>query len=683
MPEMALLPKPKLWRTVIVLGGFVLLVAIFYAEENWRGKHAWESCKRGLEAKGETLDWNKFIPPPVADDQNFFAAPKMQEWFVKPSAGENPTNELVDRLNGILSENDSIVVADLTVEPSTNEIFEGDIDLRYTSFGTATFLSTPLETNMSSPNLTIPLIQFEDVPITTGIEALAKQAGVHYSLDPKIGYNQPDENGQIKPEPTVSLRWENITARQALLAMLNQYDLQLVENSSNASITMKNSDSARTYISPDAKPKVEGVLRSVIGTNVIGSQDLVFFTKSPDEIKPARMVLHSETIPDEKELVALFTQFFPNDGNNSPKIQIRQTGENSFQIAVTACSAKDYLARSHQLESDFDKIREALKRPYARMDGSYSDPITMPIPNYIAVRAVVQTLAQRAQCFLLISQPEKALDELTLMTDSRHLFESAPTRKPMTLVAALLNVAVAGIYVNTVSDGLQLKAWQEPQLILLQKQLAEINLIPPLVEAQKTEPVWFCYWIEMNQQSKVFGSVKQNYKILGLPWPRGWIYQYMANIVKLDRMPLQGFDLTNNIVSSRVLDEVARYTDDFLNQKLPYKSLAASAVPNIWKARQTTAFNQTLVNEAQIACALERYHLAHGDYPETLDALAPQFIETIPHDIIGGQSLHYRRTDDGKFLLYSVGWNETDDDGLDSLQKNKFDYTKGDWVWEN
>ena len=43
-----------------------------------------------------------------------------------------------------------------------------------------------------------------------------------------------------------------------------------------------------------------------------------------------------------------------------------------------------------------------------------------------------------------------------------------------------------------------------------------------------------------------------------------------------------------------------------------------------------------MANEAQIVCALERYRLAHGEYPGTLDALSPQFIEKIPHDIIGG-----------------------------------------------
>src|SRR5947207_1417432 len=107
--------------------------------------------------------------------------------------------------------------------------------------------------------------------------------------------------------------------------------------------------------------------------------------------------------------------------------------------------------------------------------------------------------------------------------------------------------------------------------------------------------------------------------------------------------------------------------------------LAAIGIPNCGTAWQTTAHNQALVNEAQIACALECYRLAHGDYPETLDALAPQFIAQIPHDIIGGEPLIYRQTIGGFFLLYSIGWNETDDDGKDGGT----DFTEGDWVWKN
>jgi hypothetical protein len=87
---------------------------------------------------------------------------------------------------------------------------------------------------------------------------------------------------------------------------------------------------------------------------------------------------------------------------------------------------------------------------------------------------------------------------------------------------------------------------------------------------------------------------------------------------------------------------------------------------------------------ARVAGALERYRLAHDEYPETLDTLAPQFIEKIPHAIIGGQPLPYRRTDNGKFSLYSVGWIETDDGGQIVLKERGYaDNTKGDWVWQS
>ena len=76
----------------------------------------------------------------------------------------------------------------------------------------------------------IPLISFQDVPITTAIENLTRQAGINYLLDPKVGYGQPDANGQIKPEPTLSIRWENITAEHALVALLDNYGLQLVKD---------------------------------------------------------------------------------------------------------------------------------------------------------------------------------------------------------------------------------------------------------------------------------------------------------------------------------------------------------------------------------------------------------------------------------------------------------------------
>ncbi|MGI8967322.1 MAG: hypothetical protein ACR2H1_14730, partial [Limisphaerales bacterium] len=77
--------------------------------------------------------------------------------------------------------------------------------------------------------------------------------------------------------------------------------------------------------------------------------------------------------------------------------------------------------------------------------------------------------------------------------------------------------------------------------------------------------------------------------------------------------------------------------------------------------------------------ALERYRIANGKFPENLAALSPQFLQKIPHDVINGEPLKYRHTDDGQFVLYSIGWNEKDDGGTPG--KTLFDDKQGDWVW--
>ena len=76
--------------TAVVIG----LVMLFYAEENWRGRRAWNQCKKELEARGQTLDWAAYMPARVPDEQNFFAAPRMTEWFV--GRGANSLSKSID-----------------------------------------------------------------------------------------------------------------------------------------------------------------------------------------------------------------------------------------------------------------------------------------------------------------------------------------------------------------------------------------------------------------------------------------------------------------------------------------------------------------------------------------------------------------------------------------------------------
>ena len=47
---------------------FIVLLIIFYAEEDWRGAHDWSVCQKELQAKGETLDLRQLVPPGKPED---------------------------------------------------------------------------------------------------------------------------------------------------------------------------------------------------------------------------------------------------------------------------------------------------------------------------------------------------------------------------------------------------------------------------------------------------------------------------------------------------------------------------------------------------------------------------------------------------------------------------------------
>lgn len=120
-----------------------------------------------------------------------------------------------------------------------------------------------------------------------------------------------------------------------------------------------------------------------------------------------------------------------------------------------------------------------------------------------------------------------------------------------------------------------------------------------------------------------------------------------------------------------------------LGRMNPQNFLAAICLPNFKKGCQTLAHTQALVNEAMVACALERYRVSYGEFPENLNHLIPHLIQRLPSDVVGGRPLHYRRESQNCFALYSVGWNERDDGGTAVRNENGYEVlAEGDWPWQ-
>jgi len=131
-------------------------------------------------------------------------------------------------------------VADAQAAPTTNAPV-ADAQPGPTSSPAAAPASADAAATSAQPGAVIPLIVMDDVPLTDAIKNLARQAGLNYMLDPKVAFGQIGPDGKPIPQPTVSIRWENVTAEQALNALLGNYNLQLVEDTKSkiARITVK------------------------------------------------------------------------------------------------------------------------------------------------------------------------------------------------------------------------------------------------------------------------------------------------------------------------------------------------------------------------------------------------------------------------------------------------------------
>jgi type II secretory pathway component GspD/PulD (secretin) len=71
-------------------------------------------------------------------------------------------------------------------------------------------------------NEVVPLIVIDDVPLIDAVKNLARQAGLNYLPDPKLS--------TVTNQPNVSMRLENVSAQDALFAVLETYNLQIIQD---------------------------------------------------------------------------------------------------------------------------------------------------------------------------------------------------------------------------------------------------------------------------------------------------------------------------------------------------------------------------------------------------------------------------------------------------------------------
>jgi hypothetical protein len=336
--------------------------------------------------------------------------------------------------------------------------------------------------------------------------------------------------------------------------------------------------------------------------------------------------------------------------------------------------AEDAAAVLRELESHSELLRElaaAAARLPALLSSANRDaravlhPLLEPMLTVERLHLLFQV---RGCASLALGRNADAAEDVLAGLHLARLARQLPDVRSTVRVQWLLARSLQPIW-----EGLDQHAWTEPQLAAFQHELAGFNLLADYTNAVRRVvlahiEVWRAIPDSPNPQKALLAL--SGYNLSEPVWqmqPRAWWFDSCIQLESAGRRTIAQVDLgSGRIQPENNWSELSGLPLDFTSMELLQQSLWWGASP------ASVAFAQTSVNQAVLACALERFRLLNGVYPESLDKLLPAFLDRVPHDAISGWRMIYQPGGPSSFILRGVGPNGTDD------RKNP---TSDDWLW--
>jgi len=338
--------------------------------------------------------------------------------------------------------------------------------------------------------------------------------------------------------------------------------------------------------------------------------------------------------------------------------------------------AREVLFALKKYEPVLTELGAASQRPYSTFPVHYDDGPGVLLPHLTVLKALTQLAQLQALANLEARQNENALADMKLGWSFARPLESEPL-----LISQLVRLSILQILIQPVWEGVVKHRWTDAELAEVQKMLVSVHLLEDYAHAVRGERAFHNQTLAQMRQGSFPGWEVP--KLLCGVAPNGWLYQNQLVLNRLEQEHyLPVVDATHHRVYPERCDTNA--VASVLRKRSLYNIVARLMAPAFLKVAERFARGQTAVDEAAVACALERYRLANGQLPDTLAALVPRFLDQVPPDVLDGQPLRYHPKPDGSYVLYSVGWNKTDDGGEIALTKGttpSIDAHRGDWVW--
>ncbi|MBL9174985.1 MAG: type II secretion system protein GspG [Verrucomicrobiales bacterium] len=338
--------------------------------------------------------------------------------------------------------------------------------------------------------------------------------------------------------------------------------------------------------------------------------------------------------------------------------------------------AADVLSALGRWNAELNELESASRRPYARfVPGHTGESIGVLLPQLSRAKAISTLLRLRCAARLAAGDPAGALSDIEFNERWAHLVASDPL-----VINQLVAIAIQTIGNGMAWEGLVDHRWNEDQLSQLQTLFAKRTPREDLLRALKGERAYALSLWDQAVRNPNASTGEPAAAGTGVPipkgLPRGWIRQNQISFVRLHEL------LSSPPFPWIVDSKTPRRTEPELRQQLAtdrpwaYRKLAEMLIPALYQTMAKADRLLVASRISEIACALERYRLQHQQYPETLEALSPTFLATVPTDPCTAKAFQYRRASADGFVLYSLGPNGRDDGGTFNT-----DESKADWAW--
>ena len=313
-------------------------------------------------------------------------------------------------------------------------------------------------------------------------------------------------------------------------------------------------------------------------------------------------------------------------------------------------------------------VRQALEKPECQFPVlSRSGEMTIihgiPLPYLWQMRQMARFMVVRGHELERQGSPRQALDLYLLAIRLGRRLNSSDY-----LITDLVGIAVEGIGVRAALDCLQRSDVDAAALAWLARELDKVALRKPdWTAAMRTERA------AAKQAVYAFGY-PPGAKVPGAPWAPDLLKSRAWRIVFPDRtmiaeiaavydryVKLAALPPWQVIAGARAMMVRGR------SRSLPkgvsrWNFIALMLLPALNSVFAKYVEAQARLGTLRAAVALYRYHAATGKWPDSLKALAPEFLPKEPLDPCTGKPLIYKPTRDG-WKVYSVGRDLRDSGG--------------------